>query len=206
MRRTVQVLITLFLLLTQVGCVGKEVIASPFPAEAYDPGLALVHSRIFCCQSSEEQPTELRADVDIHSDHTVIWVPLFHLFRDHGPYTTRVRIEDCSGQYQSIEINELAFEFENGEVVREKVHWKADLPTVVSNDDAAGLPDEELRIQLNQRLNDFPGEYSNGKFTVMGCLIKPNGDRQDFRSTKSVKTNSRFQIRPYFGVVGNWIT
>lgn len=201
MRSTAIRFTMLLLLLTQVGCVGKEFWVSSRLVELFDPGLAVFHSRKMEQQITDEQPSVVKTNVYISSDHTVIWVPLIHVFCDHGPYTTSVYVKDCSGENESIEINEVVMEYKNGKVFREKVLWTGGLPEVTSKDDSVEPPEEAGTIEFHQSLHGFPDKFASGKVTVRGCLIKPSGERVEFESTQSIHAKMKFEIWPYWLVL-----
>lgn len=189
------------LLMTFTGCVGKDLVVSPFLVDMFDPGLAIIHVRNLEWQSSERSTKDLKSEIDIHSTRKVIWFPLIHLMCDHGPYQVQVYVDDQSSQYQEIEINEIVIEYEDGEVVREKVAWTGVLPEAVVT---TGLEEAKVNpagIKINESVGDFPRRIASGKVSVIGCLIKPSGERVPFQSTNTYKAHHSLKVWPYFLVL-----
>ena len=196
MRSTAILFAMLLLLLTQVGCVLEGGLSGPHLFTCLDPGLAIIHSRRLEQIIAEDHPGDLEANVYFGSEHKAIWIPLIHLFYDHGPYRTSVHLEDASGENQSIEINEVVIEYKNGEVIREQVLWTGGLPEVASKDGSDEAPQKPVKIELAQTLTHIDCKYASGKLTVRGHLIKPSGERVEFQTTKRFHTDTTLRVYP----------
>ena len=204
--------IALLLPLVLSGCVGQRgdlMVSFPLPpfllAECLFGGVAVWNDKDFEGREICSATGEHEASIDLKSDSFQLWVPfIVHYYHQGRPYSIHVQAYDQTGEYQSIEVDEVILNYANGDVVRKQVHWKGELtPHVFKNCSDKYSVESDVR-EWSQELDGLVRKHSDVTITLKGCRIKASGERVPFVSWRSFEAiKSKMIITTYWQVVNS---
>lgn len=144
----------------------------------------------------------LKTDVWLAPQSTSFGVPfVFHYYGAGRPFGLRVQIWDDSKQYQSIEINEIVLEYQDGEVVQTSDVWSRQLkPYTQYNSSSSGIIQTEM-FMLSDQIEGLVVRHENVRITLKGWLMKVGGERVAFEVSESFKAESRSGITTFWEVL-----
>ena len=144
----------------------------------------------------------LKTDVWLAPQSTSFGVPfVFHYYGAGRPFGLRVQIWDDSKQYQSIEINEIVLEYQDGEVVQTSDVWSRQLkPYTQYNSSSSGIIQTEM-FMLSDQIEGLVVRHENVRITLKGWLMKVGGERVAFEVSESFKAESRSGVTTFWEVL-----
>ena len=126
---------------------------------------------------------------------------VFHYYGAGRPFGLRVQIWDDSKQYQSIEINEIVLEYQDGEVVQKSDVWSRQLkPYTQYNSSSSGIIQTEM-FMLSDQIEGLVVRHENVRITIKGWLMKVGGERVAFEVSESFKAESRSGVTTFWEVL-----
>jgi len=144
----------------------------------------------------------LKTDVWLAPQSTSFGMPfVFHYYGAGRPFGLRVQIWDDSKQYQSIEINEIVLEYQDGEVVQKSDVWSRQLkPYTQYNSSSSGIIQTEM-FMLSDQIEGLVVRHENVRITLKGWLMKVGGERVAFEVSESFKAESRSGVTTFWEVL-----
>lgn len=141
----------------------------------------------------------LRSDVYLEPRQSKFGIPfVFHYFGTAKPFDLRLQIWDEQKQYASIEITKVVVEYGDGDRLERIEPWSRELrPYTQHNYNSTGLVKTEM-LMLSDHVKALVSRHVDAKVTLIGTLVKVNGERVDFRTSELFKAKSRSEVTTFW--------